>query len=178
MYALGTRKDVHEKIQQELDEHLSKNEQEYQYEDLVNLPYLNCFIKESLRYYPIVYAVPSRMNVQDENILGHHVPKGTTIIINTIGLHFSPDLWDEPNEFRPERFLEEKTIKTASWLPFGMGSHLCLGKNFSLFEQAVFLAMLLKDYDVEVNETLRYAKTIFLTPEKYTLCLKPRNNTK
>ncbi len=173
---MGEKPEVQQKIYQELNEKLNKtNEQEYEYEDFMQLDYMNCFIKESLRYYPIVSAVPPRVAQEDDNFLGYAIPKGTLVVCNTIGLHFSEELWDNPREFKPERFMEEKSIKTASWLPFGLGAHLCIGKNFSLLEQNIFLALLLKDYEVSVDGKMEFEKNFLLTPKQYSLYLKPRN---
>jgi cytochrome P450 len=65
-------------------------------------------------------------------------------------LHRKPDLWSDPNEFKPERWLdasEKRGDRRGGYCPFGAGPRICIGMNFSLLEQRVALAMLLRRYE-------------------------------
>ena len=68
------------------------------------MKYLECCVKEALRLYPSV-PVFGRTTEQDMEIDGKVVPKGTTALVFTYLLHRNPTVWNEPDEFRPERFL-------------------------------------------------------------------------
>ncbi len=129
----------------------------------------------SLRLYSIVASIPSRMNEEEEELGGYKILKHTMISCNTYSLHYSAELWDSPFEFNPDRYLKDKNIKLASWLPFGMGNHLCIGKGFSISEQAVFLALLFRDYEVSVKEEMTIGREFLFAPKPYTLYLKKRN---
>lgn len=76
------------------------------------------------------------------------IPKGTFVDIDIVSTHLKEDIWKDAGEFRPERFLEggdaTSTKEGLKWVPFGYGSHTCLGMNFSYAEQRVFLSMLCK----------------------------------
>ncbi len=168
LHAIASHPTIQDSIQKELPHSLSSAQ------DFEQLQYLHCVIKESMRYYPIVHSIPSRIAAKEEELNGYQIPQGTMLMCNTYSLHFSTELWDTPYSFLPERFLEEKSIKAGSWLPFGLGSHLCLGKGFSLLEQAVFLASLLKEYTVSVREEMEVCKEFLFAPKPYTLYLKKK----
>ncbi|KAL9658766.1 hypothetical protein ABK040_005921 [Willaertia magna] len=103
-----------------------------------SIEYLNWTINENLRLNP-----PAPMVLQ-------RIISKRDIIID--GLHHDPDIWGEDaNEFRPERFNEKerKERPPCSFLPFGLGQRKCLGNNFSLLEQKVFLIYLLSRFRLE-----------------------------
>jgi cytochrome P450 len=82
-------------------------------------------------------------------ISGIHIPKGATVTVNIYDLHHSEKLWKDPFVFDPERFAEDgegtrEAGEGISWIPFGTGARQCIGMNFSLTEQRVFLSMLCK----------------------------------
>ncbi|CAD7702089.1 unnamed protein product, partial [Ostreobium quekettii] len=60
--------------------------------------------------------------------------------------------WSDPATFRPERFLEPGADKFAMFYPFGMGAHMCLGKELALIETRVMLALLARDYEVTLKD--------------------------
>ena len=79
---------------------------------------------------------------------GGQVPAGTLAIISPWLVHRRPDLWPEPEAFRPERFLDG-TARTG-YLPFGQGPRLCIGREFALGEMVVVLAELLREHRIDV----------------------------
>ena len=77
------------------------------------------------------------------------VPAGTLAIVSPWVLHRRPGSWEEPLEFRPERFLGERAARPG-YLPFGQGPRLCIGREFALGEMAVVLDRLLAHHRVDV----------------------------
>jgi cytochrome P450 len=82
-------------------------------------------------------------------ISGIFIPQGSTVTVNIYDLHHSEKLWKDPFVFDPERFDEDgegtrKAGEGIAWAPFGTGARQCIGMNFSLTEQRVFLSMLCK----------------------------------
>ncbi|KAJ8659176.1 hypothetical protein O0I10_005215 [Lichtheimia ornata] len=116
------------------------------------LPYINMIIKEALRMSPPIANVITRVTHEDTEIAGTFVPKGTRGTIDIYNLHHNPTVWKDPETFRPERFepggeAEKHAGLGMSWLPFSNGQRQCIGMNFALVEQRVFLPMLLRKYE-------------------------------
>lgn len=113
-------------------------------EALAKLPYLEAVCNESLRLYPIV----------TENLRGLHEPlelggyqlrPPTAVSASILGVHMSPELYPEPEAFRPERFLERK-YGPHEFLPFGGGHRRCIGAAFASFELRIVLGTLLREF--------------------------------
>jgi cytochrome P450 len=94
--------------------------------------YLDAVVKESLRLRPIIPLVARRLQEPME-IGGHLLPAGVTVTPSIWLMHRRPDIYPEPERFRPERFLEQPA-GTYTWIPFGGGVRRCLGASFAMFE--------------------------------------------
>ncbi|MFC5372523.1 cytochrome P450 [Brevundimonas faecalis] len=107
-------------------------------------------IEEAMRLFPPAPAM-IRQAVADDEIGGHEVKAGQSILIAPWVIHRHEKLWDEPDAFRPERFLPEnrKTIDRYAWLPFSGGPRICIGAAFAMQEAVIALAEILKAADVE-----------------------------
>ncbi|ORZ03932.1 cytochrome P450, partial [Syncephalastrum racemosum] len=123
-------------------------------EETKGMEYLNCVIKETLRIAPPATTTVARRLTQDTEIGSHVFPKGTNVSLDIYEIHHNPRIWDNPSEFRPERFLPggeaEKLAlsgKGMAWLPFGNGARQCIGMNFSIAEQRIMLPSLLRKYE-------------------------------
>ena len=108
--------------------------------------YLDATIKESLRLRPVVTAVGRYLTAPLE-IGGHLLPAGVSINPSIYLLHRRPDLYPEPEAFRPERFLDDPP-GTYEWIPFGGGVRRCLGASFALFEMRIVLQTVLDRVDL------------------------------
>jgi cytochrome P450 len=107
------------------------------------LPYTLAVIKESLRLFPPAAHLP-RTAAKDDVLEGHPVKAGTEIIVSPWLLHRHRDLWEEPDAFRPERFLDgaERAVPRGAYIPFGMGPRVCIGARFAMMEMVIALARL------------------------------------
>ena len=101
---------------------------------------------ESLRLYPPAWLITRKSREPDE-LGGRQVPKGSLIILSPRLMHRHPDLWDRPEDFRPERFLTGEVDRTA-FLPFGAGLRLCIGREFANVEGVLMLAAIASRYAV------------------------------
>jgi len=113
------------------------------------LTYMDCLIRESMRSHPPVVALRSRVPREDNMIVGNiKVPKGFNVQIDLISIAYDPKIWGDPENFRPERWFPENLTKEqrSAWIPFGYGPRICIGMNFSLLEQKVFLINLVKRF--------------------------------
>ncbi|CAG8834945.1 4447_t:CDS:2, partial [Gigaspora margarita] len=87
------------------------------------LKYLNMIINENLRLYPPAPFLPFRKLAEDLKYKNHVIPAGTGISLFIYAMQRSPKLWENPEEFIPERFENEKNINGSyTWTPFGAGS--------------------------------------------------------
>jgi cytochrome P450 len=103
--------------------------------------YLKATIQETLRLRPVISIVNRRLTEPME-IGGRSLPAGVAIVPSIHLVHRRPDIYPQPNEFRPERFLEQEGGQapgTYTWIPFGGGIRRCLGAAFAQFEMEVVL---------------------------------------
>ena len=111
--------------------------------------YLQAVIQETLRLRPVISIVLRRL-VEPMELGGRLLPAGVSIVPSIHLIHRRPDIYPEPNEFRPERFLETseglaggqvggRAANSYTWIPFGGGIHRCLGAAFAQFEMEVVL---------------------------------------
>src|SRR4051794_26519598 len=129
--------------------------------------YLDAVGKESLRLRPITPLVARRTQEPIE-IGGRLLPAGVTLAPCIWLVHRNPDVYPEPEAFRPERFLEQPA-GTYTWIPFGGGVRRCLGASFAMFEMKQVLRAITRAVslspDVPSSEGMR-RRAITFTPEK------------
>lgn len=115
----------------------------------IDLPYLNFFIKESMRFYPPVWFY-IRESLADDYIDGKFIPKGSFIIICPFALHQHPLFWQNPALFNPERFEKQQMQgKAFVYIPFGQGKRMCIGHAFAGIQMHMILADLISYFKFE-----------------------------
>ena len=139
---------VREKLLQELD-NLGENPDPM---TIFRLPYLSAVCQETLRIYPVGMLTFPRVTKSAINLMGHELAPGTTVIGSIYLTHRREELYPNPLEFRPERFLERQ-FSPYEYVPFGGGSRRCLGLALAQFEMKLVLAMLLQNYQFELGES-------------------------
>ncbi|KAI8099975.1 cytochrome P-450 cyp509A1 [Halteromyces radiatus] len=114
--------------------------------------YLNQVIKETLRINgPVVSLVSPRLTTNDVTLSNVLIPKDTLVNVNIYDLHHNPNVWMKPDVFDPERFApggeaDQQAGGGMAWIPFANGQRMCVGNMFSINEQRVLLACLLRKY--------------------------------
>jgi cytochrome P450 len=83
-----------------------------------------------------------------QEILGRLIPAGNALVISIVGIHHDPELYPEPNQFKPERFLE-RTYSRSEFLPFGGAHRRCIGAALSEYETRISLAEMVLCWDFE-----------------------------
>lgn len=104
--------------------------------------YLTATVRETLRRRPVLINAQARRVVQPIGVGRHIYRPGCHLIASTYLVHHDPDIYPEPYEFRPERFLENEP-GTYTWIPFGGGRRRCIGASFATLEMGAVLRVLL-----------------------------------
>ncbi|CAL4970952.1 unnamed protein product [Urochloa decumbens] len=161
-------------------------------DDLAQMKYLKLIIKETMRLHPAAPLLLPREARESCKILGYDVLKGTTVFVNAWAIGRDPRYWDDPEEFKPERF-ESGTIDFKGldfeYIPFGAGRRICPGMVFAQSNMELILATLLYHFDwkltdglkpseldmtEDVGVTVRMKKDLILHP---IVCVPPPVNT-
>ncbi|CAH6870163.1 cytochrome P450 1A2 [Phodopus roborovskii] len=169
---LVTRPSVQRKIHKELDTVIGRDRQP-RLSDRLQLPYLEAFTLEIYRYTSFVPFTIPHSTTRDTSLNGFHIPKGRCIFINQWQVNHDEKQWEDPFEFRPERFLTDndtainKTLSEKVML-FGLGKRRCIGEIPAKWEVFLFLAILLQQLEFSMPPGTK----VDLTPI-YGLTMKP-----
>jgi cytochrome P450 family 110 len=116
---------------------------------IAQLPYLNAVCSETLRICPVAFFCLPRILRTDAQLMGYNLPKGMYLSICIYLTHHRPDIYPEPERFRPERFLERQ-FSPYEYIPFGGANRRCIGAAFAMFEMKLVLATILSSYSLEL----------------------------
>ncbi|CAG2165362.1 unnamed protein product [Oppiella nova] len=168
---------LHPECQQKLYSEL-KTCDEYTYETLGLLKYLNAVINETLR------LAPSLTRIQRECLMdyklgntGITIPKGTCVEIYPYTLHRDPDYWPNPNDFLPDRWFES-THHPYAYVPFGGGPRQCIGQRFAITEMQMCLAKLIRKFEFSLAQTSKldyFVCNALMSPKKLLVQLALRS---
>ena len=133
------------KVQDEIDSILEPTD-ELTFESLSKFKYLDMTIKEAMRIYPVI-SQNGRVAIKDVELDGKKFPVGTRMIISARALHMNPQYWPEPEDFKPERWIDMTPVP-GSYIPFGDGPTNCIGQKLALLEMKVLMIELLRSFNV------------------------------
>ena len=119
--------------------------------DVPKLPYARAIIEETLRLYPPV-PILARQAMAEATIDGHKISKGALVLVVPWLLHRNPNLWEDADHFKPERFLPGSGAKPSKYgyVPFSIGPRVCAGLSFGLTEAILCLAVLAQAYELRL----------------------------
>jgi len=126
------------------------------WDDLQNLPFLKAVLMESHRYYSVIQLI-NRECDQDEEVCGYFIPKGATVWFSPHLINRDPNVYESPNQFLPERFLN-KELPSHQFSSFGAGARMCLGKMFAINEAMVIVAMIYQNFGTELLDKVDRSK--------------------
>ena len=118
-------------------------------EDVPKLDYCRAVIEEAMRLYPPV-PILGRQAKAEDHVDGTTIAASALVLVVPWLLHRSPDLWEKPNHFMPERFLRAERPTPFSYIPFAVGQRICPGMNFGLSEAILCLATLARRFRVRL----------------------------
>nr|QHG62886.1 psoralen synthase [Kitagawia praeruptora] len=145
---------VMSKLQNEVRE-IGKGKSKILEGDLVKMYYLKAVMKESMRLYFIAPLLSPREARQDLKLMGYDIRSGTQVLINAWAIARDPSLWDNPEEFRPERFLNSPIDYKGlhfEYLPFGAGRRGCPGIQFAMAVNELALANVVHKFDIKLPD--------------------------
>jgi cytochrome P450 len=115
--------------------------------EIARLPYLTAVCQETLRLYPIALFAFTRILQAPFRLMGYEFAPGTRISPCIYLVHHRQDIYPQPKQFRPERFLERQ-FSPYEYLPFGGSNRRCLGMAFALYEMKLVLATILSRWEL------------------------------
>nr|XP_043622838.1 cytochrome P450 Tp4149-like [Erigeron canadensis] len=142
--------DLMKKLQTEVTE-IARGRSMVTEDDMHEMPYLKAVIKESLRLHPPVPVLIPHQAREDVNLMGYDIAKGTQVMVNIWAIARDPLLWEEPEKFNPERFLNSSMDYRGfdfEFLPFGSGRRGCPGTEFAMAASEVVLANIVLKFDL------------------------------
>ncbi|XP_059353317.1 cytochrome P450 4c3-like isoform X2 [Daphnia carinata] len=156
-------------LHDEVDHVFGESDRPCTSQDLTELKYLECCIKETMRLYPSIPFV-LRCLPEDVEIGGYVLPKGVTVAIMIHSLHHNPQVYPNPEVFNPERFLPENSVgrHPYAFIPFSAGPRNCIGLKFAMLELKIVLANLLRRFDFSVRDPsvpIKASLELLLTPK-------------
>lgn len=146
-------------LREELD-HLPDRPPEFA--DMQSLPRTRAVLAESLRLYPPAWMIGRRV-MTDISHQGWRIPTGSILFAPMWVLHRSPDYWDYPMAFKPQRWLndngdydERGTVRhRGAWYPFGWGNRRCIGDQFAWTEATLLMALMARKWSMRVTDPSR-----------------------
>lgn len=149
LYNLATNPDYLEKLVEEIDTNFPPDTP-ITYDALMKMDYLEMAINESMRLLPTAPRL-ERVCKKTVELNGVTIPKDTLVGIPTYVLCRDPQLWESPDEFRPERFSPESKSKINQYIfmPFGLGPRNCIGMRFALMIMKLLIVKLLQNFSME-----------------------------
>uniref|UniRef100_A0A914W196 Uncharacterized protein n=1 Tax=Plectus sambesii TaxID=2011161 RepID=A0A914W196_9BILA len=159
---------VQEKLHLEMDEVFGDCDRDFSYDDLAHLTYLECCIKETLRLYPSVPLFAREIR-EDIDIKGVTLPAGTNVVIVPSMVHRDPKHWEDPEVFRPERFLSQEVTKRHpyAYIPFSAGSRNCIGQRFAIMEEKCVLSTIMRKFKIKSKlrtDQMRVSAELIIRP--------------
>ncbi|KAF9880651.1 cytochrome p450 oxidoreductase [Colletotrichum karsti] len=154
--------------------------------DRPNLPYVDAIVKELLRWHPVAPMGLPHTSSEDDVIEGYFIPKDALILPNIWHFTHDAEVWDEPDEFRPERFLRDDNVEPPldpHKIAFGFGRRVCPGRILADNALFITIAQSLAVFDIskpvengkEVEPVVKMTPGIVSHPEDFEVSIKPRS---
>lgn len=166
-YRLHQSPRVLAKLREELDELPVDPEPE----EVTALPYLEAVCNETLRLVPIVPAV-ARILREPMELEGWALDAGTPVSVAIGAIHHSPEVYENPMEFRPDRFIGRR-YRPHEFMPFGGGHRRCVGATLAMHEMKLVLAELIRNWEFELlepNKTRFVRRNVTVAPSNGVKC--------
>ncbi|KAI6669630.1 hypothetical protein NL676_004515 [Syzygium grande] len=148
---------IFQRAHEEMDRVIGK-QRRLQESDLSRLPYLRAICKESFRKHPSTPLNLPRVSTEPCLVNGYYIPQNTRLSVNIWAIGRDPDVWEDPLEFIPERFLSEKHAEidprgnSFELMPFGAGRRICAGARMGIAMVEYILGTLVHSFEWELPD--------------------------
>lgn len=174
LYFLAQHTEIQDKLRQNILETLTHHDGHFTYDSLSEMKYLSMVVDETLRMNP---PIPMAMRqctinykVPNSNLV---IPKGVSVFVPTLAIHYDSQYYPSPEMFNPERFNDEnvKNRIPYTYLPFGDGPRICIGMRFGIISTKIAVAKLILNFNVKVSSKTQIPMKFsfsspFMTPAK------------
>ena len=146
------------------------------FSDLRQLSQTQAILDEAMRLYPPFWML-DRIALEDDNFDGNQIRRGDSVMCFLYGMHRSSQLWEDPDCFKPERFL--KTAKTSAknliHIPFGTGPRRCIGEQLARLQMVMILQTLYQRYEIKLTNPKIELEPRFTLSRKHGLVANVRH---
>lgn len=122
--------------------------------NLYSMPYTEACIRENMRYdTPLPSGLPHKV-LKDTHLGGYFIPAGTVMVAGHYAMHVDKELWGDPENFRPERFLNgdgKVDLKKDITMPFGAGKRLCAGETFARNIMFLYVSAIYQNFKLSLR---------------------------
>ncbi|KAA0188387.1 Cytochrome P450 CYP3214A3 [Hyalella azteca] len=165
-YLLARYPEYATRMQQQIDAVVPRDRM-VSLDDKPNLPLIEAFTVEALRYSSMLVFNIQRSATRNTNINGYFIPKGTIVSVANYSIHHDPRYWDDPHKFYPERFLDDSATKYTApkqgFFAFGSGRRQCVGELLARMELFLFTAAIIQHFDVRPPHGVDISQDEFVT---------------
>ncbi|XP_038069311.1 vitamin D(3) 25-hydroxylase-like [Patiria miniata] len=178
MLATALHPEVQQRVFQEIQDVIGDRPPSLK--DKEKMPYTEAVILETLRMDTTFWLLVPHFTADDVEILGYKIPKDTSVIPNIYAVHFDPELWGDPENFRPERFIDEqgRINRPDYFIPYSTGRRSCVGEQMSQKQFFLFYITLIQKYKFKLPDGDPIPKLesqwLFVIPPNYRLQAEPR----
>lgn len=182
LFLLGNHPDVQAKVHEEIDSIFADDmERDVTIEDVKQLKYMECVVKESMRLYPPVPLIAR--NVDEDMQVGEYtVPRGAVAVAAIYFIQRHPKYYENPDTFLPERFLDTKEKNPYLYIPFSGGFRNCIGQRFANLEEKILLTQIMRRFTVtsklRMDQLQLSIEVVLKAIQGIEIKIQPRNKTK
>lgn len=177
---LANHPQIQRRIHQEVDEMLPGDRAPL-LSDRPRLPYVEAVLLEVMRRHTMVPLSLPHATLRDTETCGYFVPKGCLVLMNIYSCHMDPKVWQDPENFRPERFLDEENnvIHRDKIMAFGVGKRTCIAELLGRQELFLFLTSIVQNFNVrppngQRSVTAEEDRGLTVTPLEFKVCITER----
>ncbi|XP_072939445.1 probable cytochrome P450 304a1 [Epargyreus clarus] len=173
--------EIQDKLHEEIDRVVGRGRAPT-LDDRHKMPYTEACIREMMRYEPLVpLGVPHRATTNTK-LGGYNIPENTLVSVNYTSLHFDKGIWTDPENFRPERYIENGKLKVSNdkSLPFGAGRRLCAGETYARQTMFQVFAAFMQAFHIStadghpLKKPLPRRQGIIMMIQNFWIRVKPR----
>ncbi|KAL3430559.1 3-hydroxyphenylacetate 6-hydroxylase [Aspergillus tetrazonus] len=178
---LAQRPDIQDKAAKAIQEMYSEGQPLCDPADDQKCAYVAALVRECLRYYTVLRLALPRTSIRDITYDGKVIPKGTVFFLNAWACNMDPEVWSDPDEFRPERWFEQPD---APMFTYGMGYRMCAGSLLANRELYLVFIRTLNSFRIEpTDEKIEWhplkgnsdPTSLVAIPKKYKVRFVPKN---